>query len=44
MMPLCAHEGIAVIPWSPIARGYLAGSGVGAERRHACAAAPIRSA
>jgi aryl-alcohol dehydrogenase-like predicted oxidoreductase len=29
MMKLCAHEGIAVIPWSPIARGYLAGSGVG---------------
>jgi aryl-alcohol dehydrogenase-like predicted oxidoreductase len=31
MMPLCAHEGIAVIPWSPIARGYLAGSGLGAN-------------
>ncbi len=31
MMPLCAAEGIAVIPWSPIARGYLAGSGVGAN-------------
>jgi aryl-alcohol dehydrogenase-like predicted oxidoreductase len=29
MMPLCASEGIAVIPWSPIARGYLAGSGIG---------------
>ena len=29
MMPLCAQEGIAVIPWSPMARGYLAGSGVG---------------
>ena len=29
MMKFCAHEGIAVIPWSPIARGYLAGSGVG---------------
>jgi aryl-alcohol dehydrogenase (NADP+) len=29
MLPLCAAEGIAVIPWSPIARGYLAGSGVG---------------
>ncbi len=29
MMPLCAYEGIAVIPWSPMARGYLAGSGVG---------------
>src|ERR1700723_3693870 len=31
MMPLCANDGIAVIPWSPMARGYLAGSGVGAE-------------
>jgi aryl-alcohol dehydrogenase-like predicted oxidoreductase len=31
MMPLCAYEGIAVIPWSPMARGYLAGSGVGAN-------------
>src|SRR5215471_5983304 len=30
MMPLCASDGIAVIPWSPMARGYLAGSGVGA--------------
>ena len=29
MMPLCAHDGIAVIPWSPMARGYLAGSGIG---------------
>jgi aryl-alcohol dehydrogenase-like predicted oxidoreductase len=31
MMKYCAYEGIAVIPWSPIARGYLAGSGVGAN-------------
>ena len=31
MMPLCANDGIAVIPWSPMARGYLAGSGVGAN-------------
>src|ERR1700690_748571 len=31
MMPLCASEGIAVIPWSPMARGYLAGAGVGAN-------------
>jgi 1-deoxyxylulose-5-phosphate synthase len=29
IMPFCAAEGIAVIPWSPMARGYLAGSGVG---------------
>src|SRR3954465_5849203 len=26
MMPLCRAEGIAVIPWSPLARGFLAGS------------------
>jgi aryl-alcohol dehydrogenase-like predicted oxidoreductase len=25
MMPLCAEEGIGVIPWSPLARGLLAG-------------------
>ena len=31
MMPLCQSEGIAVIPWSPLARGFLAGSGVGAN-------------
>lgn len=24
MMPLCIHEGIGVIPWSPLARGLLA--------------------
>jgi len=23
MLPLCAREGIAVMPWSPLARGYL---------------------
>jgi aryl-alcohol dehydrogenase (NADP+) len=26
MLPLCADEGIAVIPWSPLARGFLAGN------------------
>jgi aryl-alcohol dehydrogenase (NADP+) len=26
MMPLCRHEGIGVIPWSPLARGFLAGN------------------
>lgn len=26
MIPLCADEGIAVIPWSPLARGFLAGN------------------
>jgi aryl-alcohol dehydrogenase-like predicted oxidoreductase len=27
MMPLCLADGKAVTPWSPIARGYLAGAG-----------------
>jgi aryl-alcohol dehydrogenase-like predicted oxidoreductase len=26
MMPLCEDEGIGVIPWSPLARGMLAGT------------------
>src|SRR5438132_4113338 len=26
MLPLCADQGIAVIPWSPLARGFLAGN------------------
>jgi aryl-alcohol dehydrogenase-like predicted oxidoreductase len=26
MMPLCADQGVGVIPWSPLARGVLAGS------------------
>jgi aryl-alcohol dehydrogenase-like predicted oxidoreductase len=26
MMPLCREEGIGVIPWSPLARGFLAGN------------------
>lgn len=25
MLPLCANEGVGVIPWSPLARGFLAG-------------------
>lgn len=25
MMPLCVEEGIGMVPWSPLARGYLAG-------------------
>jgi 1-deoxyxylulose-5-phosphate synthase len=31
MMKFCQFEKIAVIPWSPMARGYLAGSGVGPQ-------------
>ena len=26
MLPLCQAEGIGVIPWSPLARGFLAGN------------------
>jgi 1-deoxyxylulose-5-phosphate synthase len=26
MMPLCREEGVAVLPWSPLARGFLTGS------------------
>ncbi|MEV0560338.1 aldo/keto reductase [Dactylosporangium sp. NPDC050588] len=34
MLPLCADQGIGVIPWSPLARGMLAGNrGRGDERR-----------
>ncbi len=29
MMKFCADQKIAVIPWSPLARGYLAGRGLG---------------
>ena len=26
MLPLCSAEGVGVIPWSPLARGFLAGN------------------
>jgi 1-deoxyxylulose-5-phosphate synthase len=29
MMKFCANQNLAVIPWSPLARGYLAGAGIG---------------
>src|SRR5450432_251617 len=29
MMKFCADQNLAVIPWSPLARGYLAGSDIG---------------
>ncbi len=32
MLPLCRHEGIAVIPWSPLARGFLAGNRNAADK------------
>jgi aryl-alcohol dehydrogenase (NADP+) len=35
MMPLCRQEGIAVIPWSPLARGFLTGTRKRGEARQA---------
>jgi aryl-alcohol dehydrogenase (NADP+) len=32
MLPLCLDQGVGVIPWSPLARGFLAGNRRGAER------------
>lgn len=32
MLPLCREEGVAVIPWSPLARGFLAGNRRGPDR------------
>ena len=32
MMPLCREEGIGVVPWSPMARGFLAGNRKPGER------------
>jgi aryl-alcohol dehydrogenase (NADP+) len=32
MLPLCREEGIGVIPWSPLARGFLAGNRHKADR------------
>ena len=26
MIPLCVHEGLGLVPWSPLARGFLSGS------------------
>jgi aryl-alcohol dehydrogenase (NADP+) len=26
MLPLCRHDGVAILPWSPLARGFLAGN------------------
>jgi 1-deoxyxylulose-5-phosphate synthase len=34
MIPLCAEEGVGVIPWSPLARGLLAGTRTRAGERH----------
>jgi 1-deoxyxylulose-5-phosphate synthase len=32
MMPLCREEGIGVIPWSPLARGFLSGNRTRGDR------------
>ena len=32
MLPLCLDEGIGLIPWSPLARGFLAGNRRGADK------------
>jgi aryl-alcohol dehydrogenase-like predicted oxidoreductase len=32
MLPLCREEGIGVVPWSPLARGFLAGNRRGTDR------------
>lgn len=31
MLPLCLEDGVGVIPWSPLARGFLAGNRRGGE-------------
>ncbi len=35
MVPLCREEGIGVLPWSPLARGFLAGNRKRGSRRDA---------
>jgi aryl-alcohol dehydrogenase (NADP+) len=32
MLPFCRDEGVGVIPWSPLARGFLAGNRRGSEK------------
>jgi aryl-alcohol dehydrogenase-like predicted oxidoreductase len=34
MIPLCADQGAGVIPWSPLARGFLAGNRTRDGRKH----------
>ncbi len=35
LIPLCLEEGLGLMPWSPLARGVLAGSGSGGTLRAA---------
>ena len=37
MIPFCIEEGIGVIPWSPLARGFLAGNRKRGEKTRRCA-------
>lgn len=32
MLPLCRDQGVAVLPWSPLARGFLAGNRTAADK------------
>ena len=34
MIPLCLDQGVGVIPWSPLARGFLAGNRTRDGQRH----------
>jgi len=39
MVPLCVDQGVGVIPWSPLARGFLAGNRTRDGQRHTVRAA-----
>jgi len=40
MLPLCREEGIGVIPWSPLARGFLAGNRTASDVTRTATATP----
>ncbi len=44
MLPLCRSEGIGVVPWSPLARGYLAGNRKRSEPATARSRADVHAA
>ena len=43
MMPLCREEGIGVVPWSPLARGFLAGNRRSSDKGETARAQRTRS-
>ena len=43
MIPLCREEGIGVIPWSPLARGFLAGNRRKEAQAERCALRPTNT-